>query len=187
MTFEETLLSKIKKTETCWLWLAGTNKKGYGRIWNSNINRKELAHRASYRLFKDDFDPDLCVLHRCDNPPCVRPSHLFQGTEKDNTADAMRKGRMILPFRHPGFHAKHFSGIKNHQAKLTEKEVLEIRRLSAAGVKGVDLVEQFPISGSSIYRIINKLSWKHIEESDIESEIAESNREASRSLPLNCS
>lgn len=75
----------------CWMWTATTNSAGYG---HGSLNGKRvLMHRVSYAMhFGEPTKP--CICHRCDNPRCVRPEHLFQGTYQENTRDAMRKGRM---------------------------------------------------------------------------------------------
>ena len=84
------VLSKIKKTESCWLW-TGVTDHGYGRI---SMQRKTLAaHRIAFEHFKGPIPDGLFVLHKCDNPPCCNPDHLFLGTHKDNMADCVAKGR----------------------------------------------------------------------------------------------
>jgi hypothetical protein len=86
----------IPITETgWWIWMGSTDKKGYGRISHKGINN--YAHRLSWEIHNGPIPDDLCVLHRCDIPPCVRPDHLFLGTRKDNIIDAMQKGRLKKP------------------------------------------------------------------------------------------
>lgn len=87
----ERLMSKIVKEGDCWLWLAARNNMGYGQI--RIARRTVLAHRTSYELFVGAVPTGLCVLHRCDNPRCINPSHLFLGTMRDNTQDMCKKGR----------------------------------------------------------------------------------------------
>jgi hypothetical protein len=108
----EQFWARVQKTETCWLWTAGTDKDGYGKLW------KERAHRASWELHYGLVPDGLMVCHHCDNPPCVRPDHLFLGTNTDNQQDAWRKGR------------KHVArGGECSWAKVTEADVREMCHL----------------------------------------------------------
>ena len=92
----EKMLSKINKTDSCWLWTGKPNQNGYGRL---RINKKTvLAHRLAYELWVGTIPLDKPnVLHHCDNPPCVNPEHLFVGTQADNIKDMVAKGRNISP------------------------------------------------------------------------------------------
>ncbi len=86
---------KINKTETCWLWTAGSRgKTGYGAF---KLNGKVIdAHRVSYTIHKGDIPIGMYVCHSCDNRKCVNPEHLFLGTAKDNHQDAVDKGKVIF-------------------------------------------------------------------------------------------
>lgn len=79
----------------CWVWTAADIETGYGLL--KVAGKLAYAHRTSWILEHGEIPPGLCVLHRCDNPPCVRPAHLFLGRKKDNTTDARRKGRLLGP------------------------------------------------------------------------------------------
>lgn len=90
----ERFWEKVTKTETCWLWTGATDGHGYGIIWVNG--RKQKAHRVSLGLAGVSADgKEAC--HRCDNPPCVNPDHLFVGTHQENMRDAVGKGRVIPP------------------------------------------------------------------------------------------
>ncbi len=81
----------IKKTKTCWVWLGSTDTYGYGRITINYVVFK--AHRLSYMIFKGIIKPNYLICHTCDNPLCVNPDHLFEGTPKQNTLDCIKKHR----------------------------------------------------------------------------------------------
>ena len=87
----ERFWKKIKKTKTCWKWRGARDHHGYGRFAVHRMLR--IAHRVSWRISMGDPN-GLYVLHHCDNPACVRPSHLFLGDQTDNMRDASRKGRL---------------------------------------------------------------------------------------------
>jgi hypothetical protein len=109
-------MEKVDKTETCWEWKAVRNPDGYG---NFKLDQRMVkAHRISYLIFNGDITNNLCVLHSCDNPGCVNPAHLTLGTQQDNANDREAKGRG---------HDK--AGEANGRAKLTEKEVWQIKDL----------------------------------------------------------
>jgi hypothetical protein len=87
----EKFWNKVKKSDGCWEWTGHTGSKGYGRF---RVNNKFYgAHRFSWMLTNGEIPKGIFVCHQCDNPSCVRPSHLFLGTPKDNTQDMIRKKR----------------------------------------------------------------------------------------------
>jgi hypothetical protein len=94
---EDRFWSKVERSQGCWLWTGGANEHGYGRFQIGRSRDEasvELAHRYSWRLATAlDIPPGLCVLHLCDNPPCVNPDHLVLGTQAANVFDMVQKNR----------------------------------------------------------------------------------------------
>jgi len=133
---------------TCWNWKRCKTDRGYGL---ATVDGKAWrAHRYSYILAHGMFDLNLFVCHHCDNPSCVNPAHLFLGTVQDNITDKMKKGRHG-PSR----------GILNGCAKLTEKQVLEIRRLRSKSTLE-KLGKMFNVSPAMICRICRGYAWRHL-------------------------
>lgn len=133
----------------CWIWVGGCTDKGYGRVrfqW-----KVWLAHRLAYKLHYGPFPEEFDICHHCDNPPCMNPEHLFRGTAKDNILDMMMKGR-----------AGSAPGTRNASAKLTESDVIEIRRLHTQGISYTQLVLLYRVGKTTVSRIIRRKSWKHI-------------------------
>ena len=143
-------LAKVKKTETCWLWIGNKMPKGYG-LFRRN-NRRWLAHRVSYDLFIDRIDPKICVLHKCDNPSCIKPEHLFLGTQGDNIRDCVAKGRFRV-----GSHR----GESNPAAKINGDTAEAINILHKQGWTQAKIVRviQF-IKKSQVYNIVHGKNWR---------------------------
>ena len=139
----------------CWLW-AGNGDR-YGQVWLNGENVS--THRLSYELFHGPIRKGNSVCHKCDVPKCWRPSHLFQGTQKQNIQDAINKKRQTfstVPPIHIG-EAAHFS-------KLTERQVKEIRQRyhDNPSLRGSDLAKEFGIKKSSMCALLRGKSWKHL-------------------------
>ncbi len=147
-TVEERFWDKVDKSGECWEWQGAMNSNGYGR---PSINgKREYTHRLSWVLTNGEIPDGLHVLHKCDNPPCVNPDHLFLGTQAENNADKVSKGRQpkgeMLP-----------------QSVLSEEEIIEIRRrYSSGGIYQKDLAVIFDVSQPHICDIINRKKWQHI-------------------------
>jgi len=91
---EKRFWGKVQKTDSCWIWTGGTNGHGYGSLVIDHTgNHRIYAHRLSWIIHYGEILNGLQVLHKCDNPLCVNPEHLFLGTQKDNMDDMMAKGR----------------------------------------------------------------------------------------------
>jgi HNH endonuclease len=135
----------------CWDWTGSKNSFGYGHI---QVNHRLVpAHRFSYELHYGPIPNGLFVCHHCDNPPCTNPLHLFLGNASDNSKDAADKGRLIPP---------HHVGSAHPQAKLTDRDVLEIRRRAGDGENPLDIARDFDVHFGTIYRVINRATWTHI-------------------------
>lgn len=148
------LLAKAYRHETgCWLWVGAKKPGGYGNAWVDG--HYENAHRLAYRLFIGPIPPGLHVLHRCDNPPCVRPDHLFLGTDADNTDDMWKKGRNpVMPV---------LKGERAPSAVLTDQAVAAIReRHRAGGNRQVDLAKEYGVTQSTISKVIRGATWSHV-------------------------
>lgn len=143
--------SIVRGQSGCWIWYRGTSNIGYGVFV---LGGKQMAaHRASHLLFKGPIPEGMKVLHKCDVRNCVNPDHLFLGSQKDNVQDMIAKGRR---------HKNGASGTLNASAKLTEADVLEIRRLRSDGWLYKDIATLFGISTQNAHRIGTGQMWKHI-------------------------
>lgn len=107
-TLDQRFWSKVRvgDPDDCWEWSACRTSQGYGRIGVlkdgvNDVMTPGYAHRVSWELHYGPVPEGLCVLHRCDNPPCVNPNHLFLGAHVDNTADMFAKGRNVTPGHSP--------------------------------------------------------------------------------------
>ena len=139
----------------CWLWHGSCISTGYGQYGLSG--ECYLAHRIMYLLATGNDPGSLFVLHKCDTPRCVRPDHLWLGTDGDNIRDAVAKGRWV---KMPGFGG---DGEDNAQAKLTNKEVLAIRSLwDTRTFTQIELGREFGVSNSQIHLIVKRKEWVHI-------------------------
>jgi hypothetical protein len=149
----DALLGKFKKyakhqPNGCTEWVAGKTSDGYGVI---NFNNKSLlAHRVAVELFLGISPAGMLVCHKCDNPACVNPKHLFLGSQKDNMKDMKSKGRR------KGVNCREMNG----RAKLTMSAAQEIRRKREIGYTLKQLATEHSVASSTISRVIRQENWK---------------------------
>lgn len=139
--------------DQCWEWL-GCRAHGYGKFWADVDGHRRLlgAHRVAWFLAHGEW-PYTCVLHRCDNPGCVRPDHLWLGSMAENNRDRELKGRTVT-----GDHA----GQRNGRAKLTEDAVRAIRTRRAAGERRDHLAAEYGVTERVIYLVVHRRLWTHV-------------------------
>jgi len=131
----------------CWNWLAGKTKGGYGVF---KIKRKSYyAHRIAWELTNGKISEGIDACHHCDNRGCCNPAHCFLGTQADNASDMCRKGRQA-------------QGISNGRAKLSDKQVVEIRNLRQRGMILRKLANLYKVHFSTIWNICKYKTWKKI-------------------------
>lgn len=179
LSVEERFWSKVKKERAkgCWNWTAGQIGDGYGEFHAFGERR---AHRVSWVLHFEEIPPGLSVLHKCDNPLCIRPDHLFLGTQQDNMTDMVNKGRQatgdksgarLYPERmargerhglriHPELAAK---GEKIGASKLTTSLVREIRIAYEQRIMDQrQLAQEYGVCQRTINCVVNRINWRHV-------------------------
>ena len=148
----------------CWVWTGGRVPFGHGVFLVRTIRgtRKAIlegSHRVAWRLFKGGISEGMQVLHKCDNPPCCNPEHLFEGTQLDNMRDMVAKGRNA-----PAEKTRHV-GSAHGRAKLTESQIPEIRQRIARGESKASIARVFGVSDTLIFCIATGKNWTHVKES----------------------
>lgn len=163
----------------CLVWIGRRDKDGYGQI--SVCGRPMRAHRVAWVLANGPIPRGLCVLHSCDNPPCVnvREGHLFLGTNTENMADRDAKGRQAKGLRNGAFtHPERLArGDRNASrlhperrpkgesvktSKLKTEEVVEIRSLALSGLSQSAIGRRFGVKQAAISKIVLLQSWRHV-------------------------
>lgn len=140
----EKFWKKVTKTDGCWIISGCPSRFGY------KIHSRNAAHRWAYYLTFGVIPDGMYVLHKCDNPPCVNPDHLFLGTFQDNMDDMKKKGRKAI-----------LCGEFQPGSKLTWDQVCEIRRLRASGVRSIEIGAMFGVHPNIVWRIHARRLWKH--------------------------
>jgi hypothetical protein len=146
--------TRVNPETGCWEWQASRTPLGYGQVRFRGT--RELAHRAAWEVFKGPIPPDDSrygtkgVLHRCDNPCCINPEHLFLGGQQDNCIDSVSKGR---------WGKRRVQGEAHGRALITEQIVREIRESQEAAAV---LSERYGISKGAIQHIRHRRTWKQV-------------------------
>lgn len=136
----------------CWKWTGPLNTWGYGDCtWTG---RRVNASRAAFESAVGPVPEGLVVCHKCDEPSCCNPAHLFAATQAENLADCRRKGRQVYR-----------SGVSHHRAtaKLTAERVAEAKRLFAEGVSQSEIARRWGMSSGAICRAVRGKTWRHVE------------------------
>lgn len=146
----------IGKPDECWNWLGYRMPRGQGQIRFKG--RTRLAHRVAYHIQHGEIATGLNVCHLCDNPSCVNPAHLFLGTQKENIADMISKGRQR--FSKKG--ESRCAGESNGCAKLTADAVRSIRTRAARGERQPSIARDFGITNKTVSKIVLRQRWRHV-------------------------
>ena len=142
---EKRFWERVDKTDSCWLWTGSTVQNGYGQV---KINSKtHKTHRIAWFLAGNTIPEGHVIRHKCRSKNCLNPEHLETGTHAENVADRVRDG--TNPY-----------GEKNHTAKLTAPQVLEIRARDTEDKQR--LAEEYRVTQVTISHIIHRHTWKHI-------------------------
>ena len=140
----------VERGADCWEWTGARDRLGYGQFKHGPAT--SLAHRFAYELTYGPIPAGQVVCHRCDNPSCVRPDHLWLGTPLDNERDKIAKGR------------KHSQrGARNSHAKLTAQDVTAIRAAHDAGATMEALASAYGVTVGTIRDIVTFRSWRHLD------------------------
>jgi hypothetical protein len=143
VTDSERFWRRVDRSGACWLWLGSRHRQGHG--YASLNGRVQYAHRVSWQLTHGPIPEGHVVCHKCDNPPCVNPDHLFVGTQGDNVRDARAKGRMTTETM--------------RSAKLSTENVLTVRDMLASGTTQSAVAAAMGVTRSCIGLIAQGRRW----------------------------
>jgi len=146
--FKELFDARFLVTPGCWLWTGSLTTEGYGRL--KVRGRQFGAHRVSYELHVGPIPAELIIRHRCDNPRCVNPEHLIPGTTFQNMQDKVERNRQA-------------KGSANGKSKLSQEQALEAIKLRRDGWTLQAIGDKYGITKQSVYAIMTRKNWKHLE------------------------
>lgn len=154
----ERYIDKSNGPESCWNWMGAKDSNGYGRFHiGLSRNASMLAHRIAYGITMGEKPEAVC--HKCDNPSCCNPKHLFGGTREDNNKDMTRKRRHWAHVDR----SRALKGESHGGAKLNEQQIHEIRRKYAAGfLTQRAIAKEYGVCQRTINKIVNKTGWSHV-------------------------
>ena len=162
---EERFWKKVQKGDPCWLWVgAGASRKekhDYGQFWFPEIGKTIPATHFSFLLKFGRLPlPGKQINHTCDNPPCVHPDHIYEGTQIENMEDAIGRGRRADKY---GCWANPPKGEAHHGAKLTDDDIRAIRIRYDSGNETLgEIAPDYRISRMAVSKIGRRLSWAHV-------------------------
>jgi hypothetical protein len=145
---------KVDKSGECWVWTAAKQASGYGKFVIRKGDTPVGAHRLAYQLEVGDIPEGMYVLHRCDNPSCVRPDHLFVGTHLDNMADMRAKGRWHYTPRNQ-------NGERNPSSILSDAKVSAMLADLASGGRPVSVARKYGIQYKTLWAIRHRKTPGH--------------------------
>lgn len=167
MTIEDRFWSQVDKNgpiipyigTPCWIWIGTNSSTGYGEFGANKDHYS--AHRFSYQLHYGEIPNGFLVCHKCDNRPCIRPDHLFAGTQSDNIKDMYKKGRQNKnpKPRNPECVPR---GERHHKTQLTTEKVIYIRELHESGMSQREIARQLKIHHATVGHVVRREVWKHV-------------------------
>lgn len=153
-TLETRFWKHVVKKDSCWEWVGRTTRHGYGCLRVDYPSYKRTgAHRISWEIHNGPIPEGMYVCHKCDNPNCVNPDHLFIGTPQDNVSDMHSKGRA---------RKRGMKGEEHPNATLNEGIIREIRNMRETGMRNCQIARIFNLSPAAVSRIILRKSWVHV-------------------------
>lgn len=149
--------SRVDRTGKCWVWVGRRNPKGYGQC--SVRDEEWLAHRLSWAMANGPIPSGALILHHCDNPPCVRPDHLYAGTHSDNTRDMLARGRTAHLVGPPLAYRGRSAFVRT---KLTPESVRQMRADRSGGMSERALASKFGVGVATAHAVVSGESWSDV-------------------------